>query len=391
MTPRTTFWPALVLEAIDKRRWLRHGLFWLAWDGFFLWVFVHNHMVPTVRIALREMLVNLPLQLGLTYSLLGWVLPVLWRPNVRVGRLLLRLAGWLGLGLLLHFAYRFFIVIPLHAHEVNLFPDYHVVVSSGAHFPLLAVTGVAACLHAYRHWWRKEQDNARLAQENYRAELQLLKAQIHPHFLFNTLNNLYALTLKQSDQAPEVVARLTGLLRFVVEQGDAPLVALADEVALLRDYLALEQLRYGTRLTLDFDAGAMPATGRIAPLLLLPLVENAFKHGAAEQLGRAGIRIALAVVGAEFTCVITNTKNPGPAPATGQEGIGLRNVRQRLALLYPQRHRFELTNGDDTFTVRLALQLPGPVAPPPAPGQPPSSHRAVGQLTPRAAVPAQPC
>ena len=393
MTPRISHWPALLLEAIDKRRGLRHGLFWLAWDGFFIWVFVHNHMVPTVGLALRETLLSLPVQLGVAYSLLGWVLPLLWQPEVRVGRLLGRLAVWLGLSLLVHFAYRFFIVIPLHAHEVNPFPDYHVVVSSGSHFPFLASAGVAACLHVYRHWWRKEQDNARLAQENYRAELQLLKAQIHPHFLFNTLNNLYALTLKQSDQAPEVVARLTGLLRFVVEQGDAPLVALTDEVALLRDYLALEQLRYGARLTLDFDAGAMPAMGRIAPLLLLPLVENAFKHGAAEQLGRAGIRIVLAVAGTEFTCVITNTKNPGPA--TGHQGIGLRNVRQRLALLYPQRHRFELSDDEDTFTVRLALQLPGPAAtPPPAPAdfsQRPGPRPMAAQHTPRAAAPAPPC
>ena len=222
----------------------------------------------------------------------------------------------------------------------------------------------------YRHWWRKEQANAQLVQENYRAELQLLKAQIHPHFLFNTLNNLYALTLKQSDQAPEVVARLTGLLRFVVEQGNAALVTLPAEVALLRDYLALEKLRYGARLRLEFDAGTMPATGRIAPLLLLPLVENAFKHGAAEQLDRAAIRIVLAVAGPEFTCVITNTYSSDKAAAAGPAGIGLRNVRQRLALLYPQRHRFEVTATENTFTVRLSLQLAAPATSPSRPAAP---------------------
>ena len=387
MTPRNLPWPAAPLAAIDKRRWLRHALFWLAWDGFFVWVFVHNHMVPTVGIALRETLVQLPLQLAITYSLLGWVLPVLWQPEIRLGRFLGRLAGWMLLGLLGNFAYRYLVVVPLHAHEVNPFPDYHLVVSSGSHFPMLAVAGVVACLHVYRHWWRREQANAQLSQENYRAELQLLKAQIHPHFLFNTLNNLYALTLKQSDQAPVVVARLTGLLRFVVEQGDAPLVALPDEVALLRDYLALEQLRYGSRLTLDFEAGAMPATGRIAPLLLLPLVENAFKHGAAEQLGGAHIRIVLAVASGELTCLITNTYSPGPA--TGREGIGLRNVRQRLALLYPKQHRFEIETTADTFTVRLALRLAhaGP-APQPAP---PTRRPAPAETFSWAAAPARPC
>ena len=395
MTPPPP-WPARTLAALNKRRWLRHGLFWLGWYGFFSWVFVHNHMVPTLRLAFRETLLNLPFQLVLAYSLLGWVLPVLWQPAARWGQLPARLIGWLGLGLLGNFAYRYLVVVPLHADEVNPFPDYHVVLATGSHFPLLAAAGVVACLHVYRHWWRREQDNARLAQENYQAELQLLKAQVHPHFLFNTLNNLYALTLKQSDQAPEVVARLTGLLRFVVEQGDAPLVALADEVSLLRDYLALEQLRYGPRLTLDFAAGAMPATGRIAPLLLLPLVENAFKHGAAEQLGPARIRVALAVAGPEFTCVISNSRNPGPAPAAGRTGIGLRNVRQRLALLYPQRHRFEVLDEEETFTVRLALRLPdGATSAPVRPAQLVGQHRAtspaIANLTPRPPAPARLC
>jgi LytS/YehU family sensor histidine kinase len=110
----------------------------------------------------------------------------------------------------------------------------------------------------------------------------------------------------------------------------------------------------------DFEVEAMPATGQIAPLLLLPLVENAFKHGAAEQVGRATIRIALAVQGTAFSCLIVNSKNAGEAAPPGPAGIGLRNVRQRLQLLYPQRHRLEVEARPDTFTVRLTLQLPGP-------------------------------
>ena len=362
-----TFWnPAPLLRAVDERWWLRHGLFWLAWTAGFTWVFVHNHMAPTLRLAFREVVVGTPVFLVAAYALLYGVLPVLWRGDEQHGRFLLWLAGWTGLSLAFSFAYRYAVIVPMHVGEHNSFPDYHVVYSSGSFFPLLASTGVAACLHVYRRWWGKEQDNARLTQENYHVELQLLKAQIHPHFLFNTLNNLYALTLRQADEAPEMVTRLSGLLRFVVEQGDAPLVALADEVALLRNYLALQQMRFGSRLTLEFDAGAMPAGGRIAPLLLLPLVENAFKHGAAEQLGAARIRIALAVADGEFTCVITNTKNADAAPRTGPDGIGLQNVRQRLRLLYPQRHRLDVDARDDTFAVRLAVQLPAPAETAPA-------------------------
>ena len=221
-----------------------------------------------------------------------------------------------------------------------------------------------------------------MAQENARAELQLLRAQIHPHFLFNTLNNLYALTLRQADEAPEVVRRLTDLLQFVVEQGNAPLVLLRDEVALLRNVLALEQLRYGTRLTATIEADGLPPTARLAPLLLLPLLENAFKHGSAEQLGQAAIGLRLAVHRGWLECVITNTKNDEPAPASAASGIGLRNVRQRLELLYPQRHRFEVTARPTTFTVRLALQLPAETAPLPGPAAPAAVHRFMGTGAP---------
>ena len=360
MAPIENQWLAPVLRALDERWWLRHGLFWLVRTALMTWLFLHVlKTTPDWRMALYDALLLLPPVLLGTYALLYGVLPLLGQAG-RGGRFLLLLTGWAVLGLALTFAHRYFVFVPSHHHRPSPFADYHVAFATGAYMPPLVTAGVAACLRVYRQWQQRELDNGRLAQENYRAELQLLRAQIHPHFLFNTLNNLYALTLRQSDQAPAVVERLAGLLRFVVEHGNAPLVALADEVALLRNYLALEQLRYGPRLTLEFEAENMPAAGCIAPLLLLPLVENAFKHGAAEQPGPAHVRIALAVAGNAFTCVVANTKNagPAPAPAAGPAGIGLRNVRQRLHLLYPERHRLEVDARDDTFTVRLALELP---------------------------------
>ncbi|WP_310391739.1 histidine kinase [Hymenobacter sp.] len=353
---------ARLLQAIDERWWLRHGLFWLVCVALMVLLFLRVLQSTTYPWrALRDavLLVSVPFMLA-TYALLYGVLPLLWRDGRR-GSFLARLAGWFAGSLALTFAFRYWVLVPLHRNEFSPFPDGHVVFATGAHTPLLLVAGAAACLKVYRQWRQKELVNLQLTQQNYQAELQLLKAQIHPHFLFNTLNNLYALTLRQADEAPGVVERLSRLLRFVVEQGTAPLVTLPEEVALLRDYIALEQLRYGPRLRLEFAADNIPATGRIAPLLLLPLVENAFKHGSAEQLGQAHIRIGLAVAGSTFSCVIENTKNAAGADEAAPPpvaGIGLRNVRQRLALLYPQRHTLEVEARDDTFRVRLTLQLP---------------------------------
>lgn len=360
MAQMTSYGLATVLRFVDERRLLRHGLFWLVDTGLMVEMFLHG-FTTDVHLARRNALLVLVPHMLATYPLLYGVIPVLWQPNRQL-RFGLLLAGWFVLSLVMLVAYRFFVFVPLHRGVATTFHDFHVALTMGPYVLLLCTAGVATCLRLYRQRWHQELTNAQLAQENHQAELQLLKAQIHPHFLFNTLNNLYALTLKQSSQAPEVVERLTGLLQFVVEQGNAPLVTLADEVALLRNYLALEQLRYGARLTLQLEADGLPTTGRIAPLLLLPLVENAFKHGSAEQLGQAHIRIELAVEGHEFRCVITNSKSPTPTSKANPDGIGLRNVRQRLHLLYPQRHQLETEAGLDTFTVRLALQLPAPPA-----------------------------
>ena len=373
---------ARVLRALDERWWLRHGLFWTVRTVLMTGMFLFGlHSTTDWHVALRDSLILLPPLLLAAYSLLYGVLPWLERPGQR-GRFGLLLAAWMVLGLALTFAHRYYFFVPSHHGVASPFADYYIVYATGAHMPVLLTAGVAACLHVLRRCRHQERDNALLAQANYQAELQLLRAQVHPHFLFNTLNNLYALTLKQSDQAPLVVERLTGLLHFVLKQGTAPLVSLPDEVTLLRNYVALEQLRYGKRLTLEFRAEGITPAARIAPLLLLPLVENAFKHGAAEQVGAARISIALAVANGWFTCVVENTKNAGPVPGAGA-GIGLCNVRQRLELLYPQRHRLQVRAEDDTFAVCLALRLPPAAASAPRPvavGTASSVAETAGQL-----------
>ena len=378
-TPPHEPWPNRLLRAIDERWWLRHGLFWLVRTVLVTWlVLCLIHVSLNLRLALRDMLLLMVPHMVATYALLYGVLPALWQG--RRARLLWLLAAWFPLSVALHHGFRHFVLVPLYVGVQTLVPDAHIALAPGPYVLLAVTAGVAACLHVYRRWRQKELANGHLRQENYRAELQLLKSQIHPHFLFNTLNNLYALTLRQSAQAPEVVDRLTGLLQFVVEQGHAALVPLPAEVALLRNYLALEQLRYGPRLTLDFRAEGLPATGGIAPLLLLPLVENAFKHGAAEQVGPARIAVVLGMAEGRFTCLITNSKND--APPAAPPGIGLRNVRHRLQLLYPGRHRFDTETRPDTYTVRLTLELAEVAAP-----VPPRAGRAATP-TPAAAQPA---
>ncbi len=226
----------------------------------------------------------------------------------------------------------------------------------------LQTGGFAAMITLAKHFYRKDQANQQLFREKLTAELQLLKAQVHPHFLFNTLNNLYSLTLLKSDHAPEVVLKLSALLRYMLYECNAPQVPLDKEVRMMQDYVELEKLRYGSRLDLALNVRGDLAGMGIAPLLLLPFLENAFKHGASEQLDQAWIALDLNIKGSTLKMKLINgisETNP-PAPAEADfHGIGLQNVRKRLELLYPGRHELKIIRESETFMVMLSISLEG--------------------------------
>ena len=135
-----------------------------------------------------------------------------------------------------------------------------------------------------RHWYKTEQHTRNLEREKLEAELKFLKAQIHPHFLFNTLNNLYSLTLKKSDYAPEVVLKLSGLVNYMLYYTKEQAVPLAKEIESIHNYIALEKIRYGKELEIAFDVSGNIGSSMISPMLLLPFIENSFKHGVSDEI-----------------------------------------------------------------------------------------------------------
>ena len=180
---------------------------------------------------------------------------------------------------------------------------------------------------------------------------------MHPHFLFNTLNNLYALTLKQSDQAPDMVGRLRGLWHYMTQECHQAQVPLTTEVGVLQHYIQLEQLRYGDRLRVEVSIQGALTDYQLPPLLLLPLVENAFKHGSAHQLGNAQISLRLSVESGQLSFRLINTRNSKPAEGDKPGGIGLQNVRQRLSLLYASGYLLAIESHLTTFSVNLTFPL----------------------------------
>jgi hypothetical protein len=221
---------------------------------------------------------------------------------------------------------------------------------------VLNVAGFAAALKLLKYWYEKEYLNSVLQREKLDAELQSLKAQLHPHFLFNTLNNIYSITENVSQPASDMLLKLSALLRYMLYDCNKPQVKLSQECRLVEDYIALEKVRYKSiDVNVVFPANADRCL--IAPLLLLPLVENCFKHGASRVLEQPWININLEIKENVLQVKIINGM---PAVAEGaaiQEGIGLGNVKKRLSMLYPGRHDMLVMAEGEVFIVQLKLTL----------------------------------
>ena len=218
-----------------------------------------------------------------------------------------------------------------------------------------SVIALAVCLKIIADWRRQRQLNRQLRQAKAEVELQLLKAQLHPHFLFNTLNNIYGLSLQGSDRVPDSIIRLSKILDYLVYYSQKEEIGLNKEVELIRNYMALEQMRYGKKLRLADELPEVDESVKASPLLLLPFVENAFKHGAKGADGQWWIKMQLQLVDGRLVFSIENSK--GASAAQGNGGIGLKNIRERLHLLYPKRHRLTIDDSEEVFSVRLEVGL----------------------------------
>jgi sensor histidine kinase YesM len=219
----------------------------------------------------------------------------------------------------------------------------------------LNVAGFAAALKLAKHWYEKEYRVSILQREKLDAELQSLKAQLHPHFLFNTLNNIYSIAENTSPLAADMLLKLSALLRYILYECNRPLVKLSQEFTLIRDYIDLEKIRY-TALDLTTRLPADCNGYSIAPLLLLPLVENCFKHGTSQMLDQPWISIEVDLREDWLLVKLINGKRPTEEDRFA-EGIGLMNVRKRLDLLYPGRHELNIVSEPGLFIVNVRLEL----------------------------------
>ncbi len=192
-------------------------------------------------------------------------------------------------------------------------------------------------------------------KEKVTAELQLLKAQVHPHFLFNTLNNIYSFSLENSPKTPGLILKLSSLLSYMLYDCKTEEVLLEKEIEIMKNYIDLEKERYGNRIEISWSAEGDIKDKRIAPLLMLPFLENAFKHGTSEQVEKPWLSVDISVKYDTLKCKIVNSKNE--YVPYRNNGIGIHNVKKRLEFMYPDKHELKMSDEGNFFVISLLVKL----------------------------------
>ena len=340
-----------------------HIAFWLVYllqDALlqFVWVAPVVSQIPErtqLLMALEAALLALIPKLLFTWFILYFVIDKILNEDSRIFRVVLQIVLAMAVSVAIYrviFNYTIPWIYKGVLHQKTLFNIQSILL---AIMDIGFVSGVAIAMKLLRMQLGGKDREKNLLRDKLEAELKFLRHQTNPHFLFNTLNNIYALARKKSDNTAEVVMKLSKLLRFMLYESKNDLITISEELKILDDYLELERIRYSERLTIIFNKAIDDEQQKIAPLLLLPFIENAFKHGASESRFDSFIHIDIRLQQGSLTFGIENTKENGNATEV-VDNIGLGNVRRQLELMYKE---YDLTveNQNNLFRVQLVLNL----------------------------------
>jgi len=349
------------IDSILLNRTLTHVLFWVLW--LLLTTIIASLNTGVFKSHLIHNLFILPAQILAGYLLVYYQVPKLLYQKKYVlffisFSLSVFLLGAFARLSVIYLAEPFFREDFQQESIIEIFSDVPYLL--GVYFPsVYLIAFIFLIIKTFKERFESKHQLEVLQNEKKTAELNFLKAQIHPHFLFNTLNNLYALTLEKSDDAPEVVVKLSEMLDYMLYQCSDPQVVISKEVELLENYMALEILRYGEKLDLKFNQQIDNPNTPIAPLILLSLVENAFKHGASGNLDNPLIHINLEVVDNQLKFKVFNTKSKNPQSIKGlkKQGIGANNIKRQLDLIYPENYQLKIEDQEEDYLVILKIGL----------------------------------
>jgi sensor histidine kinase YesM len=358
-------WHEFVFSEKKPQRYTRHIIFWLAWgiyffatmsflepqtnapprQGYSIWSFpefIHGLLILFIHILA-------------TYTVIYFFLP----RYLLKAKYISLLVGIILLGFVMVQANRFVdtIVLPfLNGSADSDAIPYYTSIFSGL-ISAIKIIAVAAGIKLVKYWWLKQKEKERLEKEKIEAELELLKAEIHPGFLFSTLNNIYSFSLKGSAKAPEMLLKLSDILSYMLYDCNDREVALEKEIKMLKDYMGLEKIRYGDKLEMNIQVKGDTGNAKIAPLLLLRFIENSFKQCNSRMTAQAWINLEMQIDNGVLDMKLMNGKPLEMPVAEDGEEDNLSQAQRRLQLLYPGRHELNITEELEIMMVSLKVEL----------------------------------
>lgn len=349
----------IFLKNVDLKRVLMHGAYWFS----FLLLYIsgkpeNNSYYDFTFIYFWKTLAQATAGYGLIY----WIIPETLNKNKHL-LFLFFTTSWIYLVYAILMTFKYYYLEPKFPSFFNDWLGHKMSIperltSFKLIFRELSFITYPIIILGFISFNRKQQRLLKLEEEKKSMELKVLKNQLNPHFLFNTLNNLYTLTLKKDDKAPEVIAKLSEILDFVLYRCNEDFVAIEKEITLIENYIALEKLRYNeNRLDISFTKD-IQESNKISPLIILTFIENAFKHGVINETEKATIKLNLESKKELIIFMIENTKPQNDFTAISDKSkIGLENVRKQLDLLYPKKHQLEIVENQKRFLVKLTLTV----------------------------------
>lgn len=334
-----------------ESRVLRHIIFWAAY--LVVMGFIGGRYDMKFDRAYIHESMELPLRMLLVYAVLART-PILGKGNW--WRWLAEILGLLVLATVAGRLLMYFAIYPLlykNDYSINFWDEYRLVYGF---LDLCLTLFMVLSLRFARQYMDFASQKQQLLLEKTTAELHALRNQTNPHFLFNTLTSIYTLARKNAPETADVVMRLSKLLRFILYECNTDTIPLRHELQIIEEYIALEKMRFGKRVTVNTSVETDDLEAQIAPMLLLPLYENAFKHGAGESRFDFLLESNLMLKNNRLTFQISNSMEQSAEPAH-ENGIGLKNLQKQLELLYPGRHTLEISVTGNRFEVYLGVEI----------------------------------
>lgn len=334
------------LKYLNKRV-LLHVLFWMFYVLFF--GSIYGKYGNNYKWYLLESLCMLPFVMAATYITIYLILPYYLKKRK------------LFLMVILMVLLIFFVTLGerIFLRKLNSLPVTRDSIFGITFLYLMLETNfmltIAFAIKIVKKWFIQQNEKHEIEKQILKSELNLLKAQLHPHFLFNTMNNLYALSLEKSTKTSVGIATISDLLRSVLYECNEAEIQLEKEITLIDNYIELEKLRYDERVQLNFEVSGQVRDMKIAPMLFFTFVENCFKHVNSNDPVNPFITIRINVLQNKMLFYAKNSKS-SVNHLKNKEGIGLSNVKKRLDLIYGSKYQLEIEDKQDTFTVSLVIQ-----------------------------------